>query len=66
MEDMGGGEDWGGEGGEGEGGGGGREVLGVVWPGLIKWGDEIGEGGMRNVVARVRVLCAPDYGDLCR
>ncbi|EPE27296.1 hypothetical protein GLAREA_03211 [Glarea lozoyensis ATCC 20868] len=48
MEDVGGSEDEGGE----------REVKLVVWPGVIKYGDENGERvDLRNVVCRVRVLC---------
>lgn len=55
MEDMGGGGD---EDGEEDGE---REVECVVYPGLVKWGDEQGEHReLRNVVARMRVLCAPD------
>ena len=51
MEDV-GGEDW-----EGEE----REVGCVVFPGCVKRGDENGERGyLRNVVAKVKVLCVPD------
>jgi len=38
-----------------------REIRCVTFPGIIKAGDENGERGhLRNVVAKVRVLCAPD------
>lgn len=38
-----------------------REIRCVTFPGIIKYGDENGERGhLRNVVAKIRVLCAPD------
>lgn len=38
-----------------------REIRCVTFPGIAKAGDENGERGhLRNVVAKVRVLCAPD------
>lgn len=38
-----------------------REIRCVIFPGIIKAGDENGERGhLRNVVAKIRVLCAPD------
>lgn len=38
-----------------------REIRCVTFPGIIKAGDENGERGhLRNVVAKIRVLCAPD------
>ena len=38
-----------------------REIRCVTFPGIIKAGDENGEKGhLRNVVAKIRVLCAPD------
>jgi activating signal cointegrator complex subunit 1 len=38
-----------------------REVKVVVWPGVIKYGDENGENGeLRNVVCRGKVLCVED------
>jgi len=38
-----------------------REIRCVTFPGIIKSGDENGERGhLRNVVAKIRVLCAPD------
>jgi activating signal cointegrator complex subunit 1 len=38
-----------------------REIRCVTFPGIIKAGDENGEKGhLKNVVAKVRVLCAPD------
>lgn len=38
-----------------------REIRCVVFPGIVKAGDENGERShLRNVVARIRVLCAPD------
>jgi activating signal cointegrator complex subunit 1 len=38
-----------------------REIRCVTFPGIIKNGDENGERGyLRNVVAKIRVLCAPD------
>jgi len=37
-----------------------REVRCVIFPGIVKEGDENGERmHLRNVVARIRVLCAP-------
>jgi activating signal cointegrator complex subunit 1 len=54
MEDV-GGEDFDEE--EGKG----REVGCVVFPGVIKRGDENGERGyLRNVVCKIKVLCTPD------
>ena len=55
MEDMGGEED---EDGLEE-----REICCVVFPGLIKRGDETG-GHMqyRNVITKARVLCGPEGG----
>ncbi|KAG9229944.1 hypothetical protein BJ875DRAFT_386250 [Amylocarpus encephaloides] len=39
----------------------GREIRCVVFPGVIKWGDENGERGyLKNVVAKAKVLCAPE------
>lgn len=38
-----------------------REIRCVTFPGIVKAGDENGERShLRNVVAKVRVLCAPD------
>lgn len=38
-----------------------REIQCVTFPGIIKSGDENGEKiHLRNVVAKIRVLCAPD------
>ena len=38
-----------------------REIRCVTFPGIIKVGDENGESQhLRNVVAKIRVLCAPD------
>jgi hypothetical protein len=38
-----------------------REIRCVTFPGIVKAGDENGERGhLRNVVAKIRVLCAPD------
>jgi len=38
-----------------------RELRCVTFPGIVKAGDENGERGyLRNVVAKIRVLCAPD------
>jgi activating signal cointegrator complex subunit 1 len=38
-----------------------REIRCVTFPGIMKSGDENGEKGhLRNVVAKIRVLCAPD------
>lgn len=38
-----------------------REIRCVTFPGIVKNGDENGERGhLRNVVAKIRVLCAPD------
>lgn len=38
-----------------------REILCVAFPGIIKTGDENGERShLRNVVAKIRVLCTPD------
>ncbi|KAF8856496.1 hypothetical protein BDZ45DRAFT_745397 [Acephala macrosclerotiorum] len=38
-----------------------REIRCVVFPGIVKAGDENGERShLRNVVAKIRVLCAPD------
>ena len=38
-----------------------RELCCVTFPGIVKAGDENGERGyLRNVVAKIRVLCAPD------
>ena len=38
-----------------------REIQCVTFPGIIKAGDENGEKThLRNVIAKVRVLCAPD------
>lgn len=38
-----------------------REIRCVVFPGIVKYGDENGERShLRNVVAKIRVLCAPD------
>ena len=38
-----------------------REIRCVTFPGLIKSGDENGEKGhLKNVVSKMRVLCAPD------
>lgn len=38
-----------------------REIRCATFPGLVKHGDENGERGhLRNVVAKIRVLCAPD------
>ena len=39
----------------------GREIRCVVFPGVVKWGDENGERGyLKNVVAKTKVLCAPE------
>lgn len=36
-----------------------REIRCVVFPGVVKWGDENGERGyLRNVVVKIKVLCA--------
>ena len=38
-----------------------REIICVVFPGIVKMGDENGERGyLKNVVAKMKVLCAPD------
>lgn len=38
-----------------------REIRCVTFPGIVKTGDENGERGhLRNVIAKIRVLCAPD------
>jgi activating signal cointegrator complex subunit 1 len=38
-----------------------REVRVVVWPGVVKRGDENGENnGLRNVVCRGKVICVED------
>jgi activating signal cointegrator complex subunit 1 len=38
-----------------------REIKCVAFPGIVKSGDENGERGhLRNVVAKIRVLCSPD------
>ncbi|KAK0102461.1 hypothetical protein ONS95_006080 [Cadophora gregata] len=38
-----------------------REIKCVTFPGIVKAGDENGEKShLRNVVAKIRVLCAPD------
>jgi hypothetical protein len=38
-----------------------REIRCVTFPGIVKNGDENGERGyLRNVVAKIRVVCAPD------
>ncbi len=38
-----------------------REIRCVAFPGIVKSGDEHGERShLRNVVAKIRVLCAPD------
>ncbi|CAG8976189.1 hypothetical protein HYALB_00009502 [Hymenoscyphus albidus] len=38
-----------------------REIRCVVFPGVVKWGDECGEKGwLRNVVVKVKVLCLMD------
>jgi activating signal cointegrator complex subunit 1 len=38
-----------------------REIRCVTFPGIVKSGDENGEKSyLRNVVAKIRVLCAPD------
>ncbi|KAH7400000.1 hypothetical protein BKA64DRAFT_471552 [Cadophora sp. MPI-SDFR-AT-0126] len=38
-----------------------REIRCVTFPGIVKAGDENGERShLRNVVAKIRVLCAPD------
>jgi activating signal cointegrator complex subunit 1 len=38
-----------------------REIRCVTFPGILKLGDENGERiHLRNVVAKIRVLCAPD------
>jgi len=38
-----------------------REIRCVTFPGIVKSGDENGERNhLRNVVAKIRVLCAPD------
>jgi activating signal cointegrator complex subunit 1 len=38
-----------------------REIRCVTFPGVVKTGDENGERNhLRNIVAKIRVLCAPD------
>lgn len=38
-----------------------REIRCVTFPGIVKTGDENGESShLRNVVAKIRVLCSPD------
>jgi len=38
-----------------------REIRCVTFPGILKAGDENGERThLRNVIAKIRVLCAPD------
>lgn len=38
-----------------------REIRCVTFPGIVKTGDEHGESShLRNTVAKIRVLCAPD------
>ena len=38
-----------------------REIRCVTFPGIVKSGDENGESShLRNVVAKIRVLCSPD------
>jgi activating signal cointegrator complex subunit 1 len=38
-----------------------REIRCVTFPGITKSGDENGESfHLRNIVAKIRVLCAPD------
>ena len=38
-----------------------REIRCVTFPGIVKHGDENGERGhLRNVIAKIRVLCASD------
>ncbi len=38
-----------------------REIRCIAFPGILKLGDENGERThLRNVVAKIRVLCAPD------
>ena len=38
-----------------------REIRCVTFPGIVKTGDENGERNhLRNIVAKIRVLCAPD------
>jgi activating signal cointegrator complex subunit 1 len=38
-----------------------REIRCVTFPGIAKSGDENGESShLRNIVAKIRVLCAPD------
>jgi len=38
-----------------------REIQCVTFPGIVKAGDENGEKTyLKNVVAKIRVLCAPD------
>jgi len=38
-----------------------REIRVVTFPGIVKAGDENGERShLKNVVAKIRVLCAPD------
>lgn len=38
-----------------------REIRCITFPGIVKSGDENGERGhLRNVIAKIRVLCAPD------
>lgn len=38
-----------------------REILCVTFPGMVKSGDENGERNhLRNIVAKIKVLCAPD------
>ena len=38
-----------------------REIRCVTFPGIVKAGDENGERGhLKNVVAKIRVLCKPD------
>ena len=49
-------------GGEDEDGLEGREICCVVFPGVIKRGDENGRSTteFRNVIAKARVLCSPE------
>lgn len=38
-----------------------REIRCVTFPGIVKTGDENGESShLKNIVAKIRVLCAPD------
>ncbi|KAF4631770.1 hypothetical protein G7Y89_g6350 [Cudoniella acicularis] len=38
-----------------------REIRCITFPGIVKAGDENGERGyLKNVVAKIRVLCSPD------